>query len=566
MWRSVGGPARTAAAWILACLLCGAARGADSVPRPVDRIEIERWNVFPDTTGDRRLPGFYRLLNRLHPRTRAYVIRREIPFRAGDRPDSADIAEAERLVRRRGLFESVRVWEDPDSGATGARVVRVRTHDLWSTSLIADYEKQADLSEFTIGVRESNLLGTGNTVHYLQVFSTDRDYFLLATEAPRILGSRTGLSALYAEGEDGVTRFAALGRTLESHADRDLHGARVSGVTGRRRFYAHGDERGVAAYRRDLVEAHLGRFTRGESRRGAGLGVLYAHTTPRGTPEPEASWMPPPPAVERIRFTGPMAFGGWMSRRFVACTNRDRYGAREDIAYGWAVQAAAAPNLVRDDEEDNGADADEGGKRRVLVADLRVQAALPIARTCAAILDAGSTCAPTDGIAQGETWTYGTGGIVWQPHPRLLGAVQGSLSSATRFQPARVMYLGGSSGLRGYPTRYFEVRDYALVTLEQRAWSGLEVLWVGIGANLFADAAFFAEPGSGDRARWRSGWGAGLLLGLRKSSQKPVRIEVAWRTDAAESPTFSVTTSSILRLATDLDFASPAAGILSSVL
>jgi hypothetical protein len=244
-----------------------------------------------------------------------------------------------------------------------------------------------------------------------------------------------------------------------------------------------------------------------------------------------------------------------MERTYRKGINRARYGATEDIAIGWTARITGGPNLSpRDDDQ------------HALVANAHVQAAYPLTTSWLSVLDAVHTWTYTKDLAPGASLTQATATLSWQPHPRFLTVAQGLASSGARRHPARVAYLGGASGLRGFPSRRFEVRDYGLVTLEQRAWSGWEVLWAGVGASLFADAAYFSENGSGSERAWRGGWGAGLLLGLRKSSQKPLRFEVAWRTDVQSDPTFSVTTSSILQLVPDLDLGSPSSSILSAIL
>ena len=88
----------------------------------IDRVELERQTVFPETTGT-PLPWLLRLANRLHHRTSAWVIRREILFREGMPLDTLRLQESERLLRDRGIFEAVRITRRADEGRN---VVRVR--------------------------------------------------------------------------------------------------------------------------------------------------------------------------------------------------------------------------------------------------------------------------------------------------------------------------------------------------------------------------------------------------------------------------------------------------------
>ena len=136
----------------------------------------------------------------------------------------------------------------------------------------------------------------------------------------------------------------------------------------------------------------------------------------------------------------------------------------------------------------------------------------------------------------------------WSPIPRSLTVAQGEVSGGQDQADSDVRYLGAESGLRGFPSREFAAQNFVFATLEQRLWSGMEIMWFGLGANLFTDTVRATMDGRFDDEPWRTGWGFGLLLGSRKSAQQPVRIEVAWRTDRRASPTFSITAGSRLRI------------------
>ncbi len=507
---------------------------AGGLPRSrIERIVLERLNVFPDTTAD-ELPEILRLANRLHVRTRPGVIRHEILFREGDSLEAGRIRESERLLRQRGIFESARISVAPgDSGS----VVTVRTQDSWSFSVILDAEKQANLTSVTIGLADANILGTGNALSWIQVFSSDRDEFAARASIPRLRPTRISSSFAYVDQEESSARYAGIIRRIETPYDRWIGGIEGSATRGEYRTFFGGEEVGTSPYKSEAFNAHLGLGTPGPTQATAGVGWIEKRIEPRGDPESSEPGFDAPGAYRAARFGGPILFGGLMRRSFVLGRNLERYGNVEDVPIGWSIHLGVGANLKRDE------DPDHAGWLGLSAA----SAVLPVPQLGAGVSVGASWFMREDGGA-GEQIVRAQGSMRWQPGPRYLTVAQlgGALG---RGRPrTTAVYLGTDTGPRGYPTRYFEARDYLLATVEQRFWSGIEFFWIGLGANLFSDAVLPAADGRIDDERWKSSWGCGLLLGIRKSSQRPVRIELAWRTDRLDDPTLSITAGSSLRI------------------
>jgi hypothetical protein len=114
---------------ILLALPCALA-GQDSLPPPprtISLVVIQRENIF----GRGETTDFIsKLINRMHATTRVSTIRRELLFHAGERYDSARVAESERNLRRLGVFREVAI--DTVHRDTSV-IVRVQTADGWST-------------------------------------------------------------------------------------------------------------------------------------------------------------------------------------------------------------------------------------------------------------------------------------------------------------------------------------------------------------------------------------------------------------------------------------------------
>ena len=517
-WRFTG-----ASLFCLLAALCALPVAAQ--PESIERIRTARLPVFPETTAT-PLPWPMHLANSLHHTTRESVIRREILFRDGTPLDSLRLAESERLLRRRALFESVRVDTSPtDSG----RVVTIRTQDLWTLSLILSYEKEADLTEAIVGIKESNFLGTGNEVHWVQLISTDQDGVQAGLALPRLGVGRASANLSYSDLSDVRSHAILLGRYPETPFDRWCWSLSQLGARGKQRFFVHGDEAGACRFEQESFSASIGRYTGRQLQTGLGIGWMERRLKPRGEPVSYVDALPPPPAFEARQHSGPLLHAAVMKRHFCELTNLDRYGVVEDLPVGWSTQITIGPNL-RDEEDPERAFATQG---------TLAFAAFPLPRVCTSFEATGAAFFRHDRTL-GERVLRGRGTIAWQPNSLVLSIAQVSARTGADQPPTSVGYLGAETGLRGFPSREFEVRDYLLATLEQRVWSGVEILWTGIGGNLFVNAALPSHAALGEAERWRTGIGLGLLLGLRKRLQPPLRFEIAWRTDRPDDPTLTV--------------------------
>lgn len=517
---------------ILLTLLITAAATASGSARPIESITIQRLPVFPETTGAPN-PWYMDLVNRLHVQTRPWVIRRELLFHVGEPTDSTRITESERILRERGIFESVRIRLAPgDSG----NVVTVRAQDLWTLGIITSFDKTADLTSLTLGIRDTNLLGSANYLLVYHTFSTDQDVSVASVAVPRIGRHRAGASMSWVDQEDARSFSSSIGRGVENRYDR--FGWGVTGIhsTGSRRFFHRSDEIGKSPYEYEQYGVYAGRFRGEEPQWGAGMGWIELRESPHGIPEGAIPDYVPPAIVE-THVGGPVLFTSLLDRRYRTATNLERYGSTEDVPTGWSAHLAFIPNIHRHDDP-----------QRAIAFRSSAQIAQYLHPRWEAACEISGLAFIHDDGRRGEQLGAATGTVRWTPTPMALSIVQGSVRGGRDRAESELSYLGSDSGLRGFPSREFTTRSTVLATLEQRFWTGAEFLWTGIGFNLFTDTARPSMDGRFDAERWRTGWGFGMLLGPRKSFREPVRIELAWRTDRSAAPTFSITTGTWLRI------------------
>lgn len=222
----------------------------------VRAIQLRRLNIFADSEATTILP---RLANRFHLRTRAEVVQRELLFRAGERYDSAAVAETARNLRRLGVFRLVRI----DSATTDAGlVVRVTTQDGWSSKPEFGFRSAGGQVAWRATLVEENLLGTASSLLLGYTKDPDRSAFVVGLRQPRLIANSVGLAFQYDDRSDGNLLYAGLQRPFLSLADhygwnasvesrderilRYFDGARLPGDTLQRTFAAVGAGVGIA--------------------------------------------------------------------------------------------------------------------------------------------------------------------------------------------------------------------------------------------------------------------------------------------------------------------------------
>jgi hypothetical protein len=196
---------------------------ADSTPADpalvIHRVSLVRRDIFdPDERS-----WFARMANRLHFQTQPAVIRREVLLHPGDQYDSALVAESERNLRALGIFRKVQIDSvRSDSGL----VLRVLTKDGWSTQLDWRFRSTGGEVAFTIGMVETNLLGTASSAALRYRKDPDRSSIALAFHRRRLFAGTVGLELQYENRSDG--RLSGIAVDHPFFAQNSPNGFRIS--------------------------------------------------------------------------------------------------------------------------------------------------------------------------------------------------------------------------------------------------------------------------------------------------------------------------------------------------
>ncbi|MEW5925356.1 MAG: hypothetical protein AB1746_15345, partial [Candidatus Zixiibacteriota bacterium] len=180
----------------------------------IDSISIENNNIFNPDSAKYDLWIFH-LANRLHIRTKKYVIARELLLDKGE-PFSRRLAdESERNLRALPFLWNAQL--NMVKGPSGENVLKVTTSDTWTLLGGMSINRSAGETVVHMRAEEQNLLGTGQYVslhHYVR--DTLEDYSQFSFLERRLFNSRMFLQVFYDGNPEIGQTSVSLGRPFFS--------------------------------------------------------------------------------------------------------------------------------------------------------------------------------------------------------------------------------------------------------------------------------------------------------------------------------------------------------------
>lgn len=478
------------------------------------KIRVSAQDVF-DLTDPKEDKLLFRWANALHVQTRPGVIERALLFRSGDPVSVRIVEETERLLRANRYLYDVRIH--PEAVHDGVVDVEVVTRDTWSLDVGASVGRQGGASSSGLQVRDYNLLGTGVSVSLGRSKTVDRSGTEFQIANPRAFGSWVSLAYSHAANSDGRRDAASVVRPFYALDARWAAGA--SGVRDDRidALYQGGSVVGQYRHRSRQAEVFGGW--------SAGLVDGWVRRTSLGLSLQDDAYasepgLAAPPQLPRERqLRGPFVRVEWVEDRYQRELNRNLIGRPEFFALGLAstVQLGRA---VR------GLGSSEGAWLYAASVSGGVEP-WPDHTLVAAAKASGEVTA-----GQAQHQRFGVQVQYYLPHSaRWLTYAAVSADALRRAEPIDALLLGGDNGLRGYPLRYQSGTRRALLTLEQRFYTGLYVWQLfRVGAAAFVDVGrAWGGPGANAAAPgWLGDVGVGLrIVSARSAFSNVLHLDIA---------------------------------------
>ena len=486
-------------------------------------IEIRTVQIFDlsDPADDNWL---FRTADRLHPRTRESTIAAQLLFRRGDRYSRRLLEETVRNIRQRIAF--VREPEiRPIRYHDNVVDLVVVTQDVWTLQPGINFGRSGGTNTSSVDFSDSNFLGYGKSIEVGHGQDVDRSTTYLLWEDPDIWGSHWTDIALYERNSDGTVWGLGAGKpfyALETpYASGGDVGYKHSVVTRYRLgqpYDAYDDEQRAA----DLfIGDALWITDRWTGRLMLGWHLDRNHFTAA----PDALPLAPLPLDRTLSY--PFARMQWIDNDYGTTRNLDLIARTEDVHFGLDASVGigfAIPAF--------------GADRHSLIADSEINYGWRLGERQDLFLASRLATRVEDGALHDAIITWSASYyLITSALTRLL--VRCSGDSGHNLDGDHTLQLGGDTGLRGYPLRYQNGNQRALVTLEERLYTHYYLFrLLNVGAAAFYDmgrtwgTTLVPTPQLG----LLKDAGVGLRLGNQRSSfGRVIHIDVAAPLDRTAS-------------------------------
>ncbi|MEL6301809.1 MAG: POTRA domain-containing protein [Pseudomonadota bacterium] len=481
----------------------------------IRNITIVRQKIF-DLANPDEDKWLYRAANKVHVVTKDYVVRAQLLFEEGEVLSAQAIEETERVLRRRSyLFDVVIDAERVSETEVDLSVV---TRDNWTLFPKIGFTQQGGQTEYALGAREGNLLGTGGELTFNIEDDGDRESTQLRYDNRNFLGTWWRFETGFRNSDDGDAHRLRLIRPFFSLDSKWSAGFDGTALEQEEPLFSRGEE--LAEYRRDATNMTMwygwskGLVDNWSRRWMIGFAVDDNQFEPVFEPGP----LVVTPEDRELRY--PFVRYEAIEDRFVRATNLTQIAVTEDLFLGTRYSATIG-----------WFGASTGSDRDGAIFDFDYASSLGDPASYIFNWRAGADGRLENGKLQNGRFEMQAGYLRRQSE-RTSWFV--GVESTVAHEPDldRPVQLGGLTGLRGFDRAFANGDARALLTLEQRLitdWYPFNLFRVGGAAFVDVGRVWGDDITGFSEDRYLSNIGLGLrLMSTRASSNRMLHIDFAY--------------------------------------
>ncbi len=483
----------------------------------VGELLFTRLPIFDEANPDED-NALFRWANRFHILTRERTVSQQLLFSSGEQFDQRLLQESARLLRRMGFFYDAAIR--PRRVCGDVVDVEIITKDNWSFTPNLSFDRSGGENTWSVGLRESNLLGLGKELGIASSRDRDRSSKELIYEDVNVAGGRIRNRTIITDSDDGFSRQFRLHLPFFSLDSRRAWRIELEHEERQDEQFFRGDD--VSEVEHEIEDYVL------EYGVSDGLQNARVHRWSIGYRYREDSFdlsdELPPPAQFPIDRTLSYPFLKFerVEDNFITAFNLDQLYRTEDLHRGMAFtnRMGYAADAFGSDQE-----------RLVLDGFLGDTLLYDGTRLWQHSLEWEALWNLDSERAEDLLLSYETRYFQRQSESRALFASLRAVYSKN-LNSHRQVVMGGVDGARAFDNR-FQVGDRSVVfTLEQRLYTDIH-LWnlVRLGGAVFADVGRAWEPGqdSGMEDDYLADIGFGLRLASSKAaSDRIAHIDIAF--------------------------------------
>ena len=156
----------------------------------------------------------YRFINRIHPPTQHYVIKRQLLVSEGDQLQVRLLNESERILRDSEYLSDAAIVPHQICGESLDLLVVVR--EVWTLLPKLFFSRKGGDNKYGLTLEDENILGSGNTLFLQFIHDRERDTTAVGYRTKQFLGTRVTLSAIYSDTTDGINKTLEVARPFYS--------------------------------------------------------------------------------------------------------------------------------------------------------------------------------------------------------------------------------------------------------------------------------------------------------------------------------------------------------------
>ncbi len=470
----------------------------------VGNIAIRRLNVF-DTSVRGENKSLFRAANRLHWQTREQVIRRQLLIEPGALFQQRLLDETARLLRATAYLRDVEV--SVLRCIDGRVDVEVQTRDVWSLNPAVSGGRTGGESSSSFSLQEVNMFGTGALVDFSRRSDEFRRETMLRYENDHQFRPWTRLDLQVTDSSDGSGWALGLQQPFYALDTTSSWGVKIDRLTLADSLYTRGEEVAEFRQRNSDFDAWWGYSSGLQGDRVTRYTVGLRDERRDFLPSLDPALQGPLPTDRQL--SGPWIGIETIRNDWALLRNYDQIDVPEDKLLGqrWFARLGWSDSTF-------------GGARDAWWIEAEASRGVRLPNDSLLRLQSALATRLEDGSVRDLTWRS-SARFYREISPRQRFVATLETQYCRNLDLDGRTYLGGDTGLRGYPLRWAGGESFARATVEQRYftdWHPWRLLRVG-GA-VFADVgrAWGSDGLSGSRTSLLADIGVGLRLANTRSA------------------------------------------------
>lgn len=471
-------------------------------------ISIISNDVFDSNNPKEKTFG-HRLANKLHIKTNPKIIRNQLLFHTGDIFQYRKLAEAERKLRARRYIKNAEVR--PIEICAGKVNIEIITSDNWSLTPGVSFSRSGGNSRSGMEIQEHNLFGLGKSLSINYKKGEERNTKLLAYEDHQLFGSQKKLVLGYQDNSDGKGYDLSLSQPFFELDSKQSWGIVTHNLKQKNTLYQQGKTSNKITTKEKNYSVYYGLSAnrKGDSVTRFKVGWRFNKTEYLKADNPIGT------LPLTIQESYPWFEYTHLNEKYIKKSNFKTMGKVEDIDLGKRFTIGLGL-LLKDFSSDN----------NQLKISSKYTKGFELANNKLGFITLDANAYLGRGRLQGETLSI-KGEI---DHFNLKGndiRLAASFQFSNNQKPQEQLYLGGDTGLRGYPKAFQTGNKLLLFQAEKRfhfEWYPLHL--AKFGAVAFVDVG--SVWGNGNKAKILADVGIGLrMIPTRSSSSKTLHLDLA---------------------------------------